>query len=185
MIMSTPTRHGSAIPSAWVQRFAPLICASGSVLDLAAGAGRNARWLAAAGFRVVAVDRDAGVLDIEAAEERQVIDLEEGDWPFLERRFDGIVVTNYLSRPLFPRLCESLALGGVLIYETFADGNQAFGRPTRAEFLLQPGELLRQCGDLRVVAFEDGYTESPKPACVQRICAVRSDTSSGIGRFRL
>lgn len=185
MIMSSPTRHSSAIPSNWVQRFAPLIRTAGTVLDVAAGLGRNARWLAAAGFRVVAVDRDVGVLDIESAEERQVIDLEDGDWPFAERRFDGIVVTNYLFRPLFPRLRESLAMGGVLIYETFANGNEVFGHPARAEFLLQPGELLQQCDDLRVVAFEDGYVESPKPACVQRICAVRADASAEIGRLRL
>lgn len=177
--------HGNTAPSGWMRRFAPLIHASGNVLDVAAGSGRNSRWLAAAGYRVVAIDRDAAVLDIDCAQETLIVDLEQGLWPFPNRRFDGIVVTNYLHRPLFPVLCESVAAGGVLIYETFADGNQLIGRPARAEFLLRRGELLEHCRDLRVVAYEDGYIDSPKPACVQRICAVRVGVTSGVARFGL
>ena len=157
-------------PSAWVLRWAPSI-ARGPVLDVACGSGRNARWLAAQGLDVVGVDREpqviAGVRFVRA-------DLEAGrPWPFADERFAGIVVTNYLHRPLFPHLLAALAPEGVLIYETFMAGNERFGRPSNPEFLLRPGELLAVFGDLQVVAFEQGRTVAPKPAMVQRLCAVQ------------
>lgn len=146
------------------------------MLDLACGGGRHARLLSALGYRVVAVDREPLVrewLDGVAAE-IVVADLEHGDWPFGDRRFAGIVVTNYLWRPLFPALLGALAAGGVLVYETFALGNERYGRPSNPEFLLRPGELLEVvCGRARVIAYEDDYVEHPKPAMVQRICARR------------
>ena len=167
--------HQSLVASAWVTRFAPLIRRTGRVLDVAAGHGRNARHLAALGHSVLAVDRDAaalatlaGIAGIEA----RVADLEAGAWPFAGIGFDGIVVTHYLHRPLFAPLLEALRPDGVLVYETFADGNAAFGKPSRPDFLLQPDELLQRFGaGLRVVAFEQGEVALPFPAVIQRICA--------------
>jgi len=165
-------------PSAWVERFAGSIPSGGSVLDLACGSGRHTRLLAGRGYRVVAVDRDAQAIaalarlpEIEA----RVADLEAGVWPFDDRTFDGVVVTNYLHRPLFPLLLDCIGNAGVLIYETFARGNERYGRPANPDFLLEPGELLRvTAGRMRVLAYEDLFVEQPKPAVVQRICAVRS-----------
>src|SRR5690606_4778421 len=174
--------HSLATPSAWVMRFAPLIGA-GEVLDLACGSGRHAKWLAARGHAVVAVDRDEAALALAAGPGIQTMqaDLEgEGDpaWPFEPERFAAIVVTNYLHRPLFPHMLRSLAKDGLLIYETFAIGNERFGKPSSPRFLLQPAELLQLCAGLKVVAFEDGYVSQPKPAMIQRICATKSDPDS-------
>jgi SAM-dependent methyltransferase len=162
--------------SAWVERFARLI-APGEVLDLACGTGRHARHLAALGHPVTALDRDAAALAQAAGPGITTLqaDLEEerARWPFAPGRFAAIVVTNYLHRPLMAPIAASLRPDGVLIYETFAIGNAAFGKPSNPAFLLAPGELLdvaRQAG-LRVLAFEDGYLDLPKPAMVQRLCA--------------
>ncbi|HJV88310.1 MAG TPA: class I SAM-dependent methyltransferase [Noviherbaspirillum sp.] len=180
-------------PSPWVQRFAALI-PDGEVLDLACGGGRHARLLASLGHPVVAVDRDSAALRSAAGPliETQQIDLEvEGvRWPFSPGRFAGIVVTNYLHRPLLPHILHSLAPGGVLIYETFAQGNEHFGKPSNPLFLLRTGELLELVAGvpghaLRILAFEDGYVESPKPAMVQRICATRADSHLDPQRLRL
>jgi SAM-dependent methyltransferase len=170
--------HDPEAPSAWVRRWAPLVAAGGRVLDVACGTGRHARWLAGLGCEVLAVDRDpaaraalAGVARVEVV----IADLEGAPWPFEPARFDAVVVANYLHRPLFPRLLEALREDGVLIYETFAAGNERYGRPSNPAFLLQPGELLDVVkGRLRVIAFEDLYVPDPKPAMVQRICAVNS-----------
>lgn len=173
-------------PSRWVSRFAPLI-PSGLVLDLACGGGRHARLLAALGHTVLAVDRDAAALSavqhaVDAAGlaiTTRCVDLELQDaslqsgWPLSGPQFSGIVVTNYLHRPLLSMLLESLVDGGILIYETFAADNGRFGKPSNPAFLLAPGELLTVVGSdptLRVLAYEDGYTDDPKPAMVQRIC---------------
>lgn len=169
----------AAEPSAWVARFAGLIAPGGTVLDLACGHGRHARFLEAGDWRVMAVDRDAAALaglaghsGIEAVE----ANLESGAWPLGTRRFDGIVVANYLHRPLLPVLADSLEPGGVLVYETFARGNERFGRPSNPDFLLAPGELLELArGKLRVVAYEDLVVEAPRPSAVQRLCARRED----------
>jgi len=166
--------------SPWVRRYAPLI-PGGDVLDLACGNGRHTRHLAALGHSVVAVDRDPDALALAAGPDITTsnIDLEEAGaaWPFGPARFAGIVVTNYLHRPLTAAMIASLAPDGVLIYETFADGNAQFGKPSNPDFLLQPGELLdwaREHG-LCVVAYEDGVVDAPKTAMVQRICAVKPD----------
>ena len=157
-------------PSSWVARWAPLV-ARGPVLDVACGAGRHARLFAARGLEVVAVDRaeqafSGNIRFVKA-------DLEDGSpWPFAGQRFAAIVVTNYLHRPLFGPLAAALASGGVLIYETFARGNERFGKPSNPDFLLQEGELLRAFLDrLRIVAYEDLLVDQPRPAAVQRICA--------------
>lgn len=174
--MSISSHHELETPSAWICRFAPLIHAGGQVLDVAAGAGRHARHLAGLGLRVEVVDRDAealcrlaGVTGVTA----HIADLEHGPWPYAGRQFDAIIVANYLHRPLFPHLLTALAAGGLLIYETFAVGNERYGRPGNPDFLLKPGELLGlAAGRLHVVAYEDLYVDVPKPAMVQRICAV-------------
>jgi SAM-dependent methyltransferase len=155
-------------------RWSRLITAGGSVLDVACGGGRHLRWLAGQGFRVTGVDRDTTALAaLEAIGRTVVADIENGPWPLASERFAGVIVTNYLWRPLWPSLLASLAEGGVLICETFALGNQAFGKPSNPDFLLRPGELLEVCRGLRVVAYEDGVLEAPMRR-VQRIAAVQS-----------
>lgn len=166
----------AAPPSAWIVRHLALVPAGGHVLDLAAGSGRHAKLAAERGFRVTALDRDVSDLrkipNIETIEH----DLEaNAGLPFGTARFDGIIVTNYLWRPLLATLPDMVADGGALLYETFARGNERFGKPSNPAFLLAPGELL-DCvrGRLRVVAYEDGETDIPRPAIVQRIAAIRS-----------
>lgn len=165
--------HDLDSPSAWVARWVALVRPGGEALDVACGGGRHARFLARLGFEVWAVDRDTslfrdkpdGVTLVEA-------DIEAGPWPFPGRRFDAIVVTNYLHRPLLPLLVDSVAPGGVLVYETFARGNERFGKPSNPAFLLAPGELLEAVrGRLQVVAYEELVVQEPKPAALQRICA--------------
>jgi SAM-dependent methyltransferase len=161
-------------PSSWVARYASLIPLPGPVLDLAAGGGRHTRYFKGLGYRVVAVDRDVSKL----ADAQAVIieaDLEGGRWPFEKGVFAGIVVTNYLHRPLFPRIAASLLPGGVLIYETFGLGNERFGRPSNPDFLLKPGELLAfaQAAGLVVRAYACGAVAEPRPAVLQRVVAVR------------
>ncbi len=167
-------------PSAWVHRFAPLIPAGGAVLDLACGGGRHARYLAGLGYRVEAVDRAAesiaALQDIPGIQAR-CADLENGPWPYIGRQFAGIVVTNYLWRPLLPLLLRSLELGGVLIYETFMVGNERFGKPSNPTFLLRKDELRHLVQQhLDIVAFEQGEIDTPRSAVIQRICAVRGGT---------
>lgn len=168
--------HGPSQPSPWVRRFAPLVPAGSPVLDLACGRGRHSRLFLERGHPVLAVDRDlAGLDDLRENPRLEALacDLEEGTLPaFFQRRFGGIVVANYLYRPLFAPLAAALAPGGVLIYETFAKGNERFGKPSNPDFLLDPGELLTVfIGRLRIVAFEDVVVEEPRPAAVQRLCA--------------
>jgi len=152
-------------------RWAPLIT-HGTVLDVACGAGRHARLFLERKLKVVALDRDAQ--DIPGARFIRA-DLEGGKpWPLAGERFEGIVVTNYLYRPLFPVLLESLAEEGVLIYETFMAGNERFGKPSNPAFLLRPGELLEAFRGLAVKGFEEGERMSPKHSMIQRLCAVRA-----------
>ena len=162
----------SAAVSAWVSRWAPLV-RRGPVLDLACGEGRHSRYFLEKGFDVHAVDREPR--SIEGARFLQA-DLEDGSpWPFAGQRFGAVVVTNYLYRPLFPAIAECLAPDGVLLYETFMAGNEKFGRPANPAFLLRPGELLQAFPALTVAAFEQGVVQTPKPAAVQRLCAVRGE----------
>jgi SAM-dependent methyltransferase len=163
-------------PSAWVARWARSI-PPGETLDLACGGGRHARLLAALGHPVLAVDCDAAALALAAGPgiTTQQFDLEQegATWPFAPGRFAGIVVTNYLHRPLFAQLAQALAPDGMLVYETFAMGNERFGKPSNPAFLLAPGELLDVASrhGLRVLAYEDGSIATPRPARVQRLCA--------------
>lgn len=164
-------------PSTWLRQWAGHIPAGGRVLDLACGSGRHTRYLASLGYRVEAVDMDAsrltGLARIPGVSVRTA-DMEQGPWPYAEAQFAGIVVTNYLHRPSFPNILSGLTPGGVLICETFAVGNERFGRPSNPNFLLLPGELLEVVrGKLRVIAYEDVQVSQPRPAALQRICAVR------------
>ena len=166
--------HGTRHPSPWVLRFLPLIRRGGRVLDLAAGDGRHSRLLLDRGSTVCAVDRDISALRPLAGPRCKVrqVDLETGAaWP-LGGWYDGIVVTNYLHRALLPAISHALAPGGVLIYETFAQGNERFGRPRNPDFLLHPGELLEAFRTLTIVAFEQGEISIPRPAVIQRLAAV-------------
>ena len=170
--------HGTESPSAWVRRWSHLVPPGGTVLDVACGHGRHMRWFAGRGQAVTGVDRSpdaiAAVAGLGTAVEA---DIENGPWPFADAVFDAVVVTNYLWRPLLPTLVASVADGGVLIYETFADGNQTVGKPSRPDFLLQPGELLRACDGLHVVSYENGFCDAPE-RFVQRIAAVRKRPSA-------
>jgi SAM-dependent methyltransferase len=169
--------HGSAEPSEWVQRWSHLVAPGGTVLDVACGSGRHLRWFAERGHTVTGVDRDPVALS-QTAEHGEAIaaDIENGPWPLGERQFDAVVVTNYLWRPLWPQLLASVKPGGVLIYETFAHGQASVGRPSRPEFLLQPGELLRVCAEWHTVAYEHGVLSEPT-RFVQRIVAMPSPDS--------
>ena len=164
------------VPSDWVRRFAALVPVGANVLDLAAGGGRHARWLAERGCRVTAVDRDAAALATMkgvAGIETRVLDLEGPDWPLGGEQFDAVVVANYLYRPRFAELFELVRPGGLLIYETFMLGNERFGKPSNPDFLLRPCELLACLPEgWSVVAFEQG--EVGRPAMIQRLCASRS-----------
>jgi SAM-dependent methyltransferase len=167
--------HAEPRPSEWIRRFAPLVAPGGRVLDVACGGGRHTRLFVERGCTVVAVDREPRLepdLLSNARVHLRVADLEQGPWQLDGERFDAIVVTNYLHRPLFPHLLAALAPRGVLLYETFAAGNAAFGKPGNPSFLLAPRELLDAFAALRVIAFEDGYEETPRPAMVQRIAAM-------------
>ena len=172
------TLHTLSAPSPWLVRWSDLIKPGARVLDVACGSGRHLQWFAQRGCVVTGVDRDiasarqaiSGAALIEA-------DMEQGPWPLMDggqpTQFDAVVVTNYLWRPLMATLIQSLAPGGVLLYETFASGNETVGRPARPDFLLRDGELLEICGALRVIAYENGFLAAPE-RFVQRIAAVRN-----------
>jgi SAM-dependent methyltransferase len=177
--------HPGGDPSPWLLRWAHLIRPGGNVLDVAAGGGRHSRWLAANGFAVTAVDRDAEAMAaLEGVTETLVADLEGAAWPLAGRRFDAVLVTNYLWRPLFPAIVAAVDAGGVLLYETFAAGNETVGRPARPDFLLVRGELLVAATGLQVVAFEDGFLVDPD-RFVQRIAAVRTPAGRSPARHPL
>jgi SAM-dependent methyltransferase len=185
--------HLDAPPSAWVLRWQHLLAPNTHALDLACGPGRHSRALLSAGCTVTAVDRDAQALSFlkkstpaEWAQRLHCVlaDIEDGPWPVADEAdaggFGAVVVTNYLWRPLWPRITAAVGPGGVLIYETFAQGHETIGRPSRPDFLLRPGELLEVCADagLRVVAFEDGFepaaaVNAGNARFVQRVAAVR------------
>ena len=183
--------RGSPGVSAWVRRWSHLVPPGASLLDVACGSGRHVRWFAQRDCRVTGVDRDAIAIEpLRAIAEIVVADIEGGPWPFAARSFDAIVVTDYLWRDRLPELLATLAPGGVLIYETFAAGNETVGRPSNPQFLLHPGELVRAAATLHVVAFEDGFepASNDRPErFVQRIVAVRASPAPPAAprRFRL
>jgi SAM-dependent methyltransferase len=177
--------HGTEAPSSWITRWSHLVPAGGAVLDLACGRGRHMRWFADRGHRVLGVDRDADALaTLRGVGEALQADIENGPWPLAGRQFACVVVTNYLWRPLFPQILQAVAPGGVLLHETFAQGNETVGKPSRPDFLLRPGELLAAYAGLRVVAYEDGFLTEPE-RFVQRIAAVREGADPMRKRYTL
>ena len=173
---------GADEPSAWIVRFASLVPPGGPVLDVAAGGGRHVRFFLGRGHPVTAVDRDlSGLADLRGDAGLGIVeaDLEDGSpFPLKGREFAAVVVTNYLHRPILPDIVAAVAPGGVLIYETYARGQERFGRPRNPDFLLRPGELLDAVrGSLRVAAYEDLVVDGDGPRAVQRIAAVRADES--------
>ena len=177
--------HGTEKPSAWLQRWSHLIAPGSTVLDVACGAGRHMHYLAALGHHVTGVDRNPEAVAM-AQRSGEVIcaDIENGPWPFDGRTFGCVVVTNYLWRPLLPTVVASVAAGGLLIYETFAAGHESVGKPSRPDFLLQTGELIKATEGLRTVAYEDGFETSPD-RFVQRIVAVRDESPKTLQRWTL
>ena len=168
--------HRALAPSPWIRRFVSLVPPGARVLDVAAGHGRHARLLAAQGARVHAVDNDAAALAALAGADRittQVADLEAGPWPYADATFDAIVVVHYLHRPALGELLRVLKPDALLLYETFATGNEAYGRPSNPAFLLRENELLDVVRErLSVIAFEQGRIDGDRVAVIQRIAAV-------------
>jgi len=166
------------IASAWILKFAARLAPGARVLDLACGNGRHSKALASLGCQVDAVDCDptcgtllAGVPGVSFA----CLDLESAHWPIEAGIYDAVVVCRYLYRPRLAALAAALRPQGLLLYETFAMGQERFGRPTNPDYLLQPFELARTFAPLlHVLAFEDGVLPGPPPARVQRLCAVRT-----------
>ena len=194
----SPDQSANQLPteepiSPWIERWSHLLPPQSSVLDVACGRGRNSMWFARKGHLVWAIDQVAQLTPpVPTGINFVLADIESGPWPLCDtkdpsnlRQFEAVIVTNYLWRPLFPTLLASLKPGGVLLYETFAEGNAAFGRPARPDFLLQPGELLRHCNTLHTIAYENGLIKSADGTpqkIVQRIAAVRlasPDPASG------
>lgn len=177
--------HGTENPSAWLQRWAHLIAPASRVLDVACGAGRHMQYLAELGHTACGVDRNPQALALAQAHgEVTCADIENGPWPFAGQTFGAVVVTHYLWRPLLPLIVQSVAPGGVLIYETFAVGQETVGKPSRPDFLLQPGELLQASHSLHTVAYENGLEAQPQ-RFVQRIAAIRSASPDGVPRWHL
>ena len=172
--MTATVLHGQEPVSSWVARWSHLVSPNATVLDVACGHGRHMRHFAGLGHAVTGVDRNPeAIAAVHQWGDALCADIENGPWPLQGRQFDAVVVTNYLWRPLWPQILDSLAPNGILIYETFATGNETVGKPSRPDFLLQPGELLKVCQGLRIVAFEEGFLTSPD-RFVQRVAAVRS-----------
>ncbi len=182
--------HGTEKISPWVARWSHLVKPGGSVLDVACGAGRHTLYFLKQKCHVAGIDIAQSALDLIAKqlglmEQKRCrliqADIENGPWPLQDAQFDAVIVTNYLWRALLPTLAESLAEGGVLIYETFASGNETVGKPSRPDFLLKPGELLSFCAEqkLRVIAYEDGFSEQPE-RFMQRVVAVRENSASNL-----
>ena len=180
MISSTPVlaatlpdSHGAQAPSQWIARFAHLVRPQGQVLDIACGLGRHMRMFHAKNHDVTGIDKAQAAIDAVANLGPAIqADIENGPWPLPGQQFDAVVVTNYLWRPLWPQILDSVKPGGLLLYETFAQGNEAFGKPSRADFLLAPGELLQVCNGWQIIAYEHGQLRQPERV-VQRIAALK------------
>ena len=177
--------HGAQAPSAWITRFAHLVRPQGTVLDLACGMGRHTRYFSASNHALTSVDKSQeATQSIADIAETITADIENGSWPLAGRSFDGVVITNYLWRPLWPQILASVKPGGVLLYETFGHGNEAYGKPSRPDFLLAPGELLQVCAGWTIVAYEHGVLHQPGRV-VQRIAAIKPADSAANTAFPL
>ncbi|MDM0107852.1 class I SAM-dependent methyltransferase [Variovorax sp. J22R24] len=170
--------HSTLAPSPWIVRWSHLLAPGATVLDVACGSGRHMHWFAELGHPTTGVDRSPEAIAAAAPFGRTVLaDIESGPWPFAGQAFGGVIVTNYLWRERLADIVAAVAPGGVLLYETFAAGNETVGKPSRPDFLLQPGELLVACAGLRVVGYEDGFLAAPD-RFVQRVAAVRPSGAS-------
>ncbi|MEG0938177.1 MAG: class I SAM-dependent methyltransferase [Comamonas sp.] len=170
--------HGAQAPSAWITRFAQLVRPQGTVLDLACGMGRHTRYFSTSNHVLTSVDKaQEATQSVADIAETITADIENAPWPLTGRSFDGVVITNYLWRPLWPQILDSVKPGGVLLYETFGQGNEAFGKPSRPDFLLAPGELLQVCAGWTIVAYEHGQLRQPDRV-VQRIAAIKPGADS-------
>ena len=185
-MLLTPDPHGALqAPSPWIVRWSHLVPPAGAVLDVACGAGRHMRWFADRGHPATGVDRSGDAVQAASRHGRVLqADIEDGPWPFDGQHFAAVVVTNYLWRPRLPDIVAAVAPGGVLLYETFAAGNETVGRPARPEFLLRRGELLSLAAGLEVVAYEDGFLDQPE-RFAQRIVARRARAGEAPRRLRL
>ena len=173
-----PDTHGAQAPSSWITRFAHLARPQGQVLDIACGLGRHMRLFHAQNHSVVGIDQAQAAIDAVANLGQAIqADIENGPWPLPGQQFDAVVVTNYLWRPLWSQILDSVKPGGLLLYETFAQGNEAFGKPSRPDFLLAPGELLKVCKGWTIVAYEHGQLRQPERV-VQRIAAIKPGADS-------
>ena len=177
--------HALSAPSTWITRWSHLLAPDCAVLDVACGSGRHLQWFAARGHAVWGVDKDVAAARAHVPGAQLVeADIENGPWPLNTpngtRQFGAVVVTNYLWRTLLPTLLQSLSPGGLLLYETFAAGNETVGRPARPDFLLEPGELLQVCAGLQIVAYENGYLPNPE-RFVQRVAAFAPALPVGSG----
>ena len=185
MISSTPAlaatlpdSHGAQAPSQWIARFAHLVRPQGQVLDIACGLGRHMRLFHAKNHGVTGIDKAQAAIDAVANLGPAIqADIENDPWPLPGQQFDAVVVTNYLWRPLWPQILDSVKPGGLLLYETFAQGNEAFGKPSRADFLLAPGELLQVCNGWQIIAYEHGQLRQPERV-VQRVAAIKPEAEN-------
>lgn len=171
--------HDLGPVSDWIERWTHLVPPHGTVLDIACGRGRHMQWFSEKGHPTFGIDRSPEAIHAAASFGEAVLaDIENAPWPLLKdgqaRQFDAVIVTNYLWRPLFPVLIQSISPGGLLIYETFAKGNETVGKPSQPDFLLHPAELLQTFENMHIIAFEEGFLENP-PRFVQRIVAVHPD----------
>lgn len=170
--------HTTSAPSEWITRWQHLLPTHSRVLDVACGSGRHVAYLAGLGHQVTGLDRDAAALaQLPASATAVVADIEKADWPLPGQQFDAVVITHYLWRPLWAQILGSVQPGGVLLYETFGQGNEAYGKPSRPDFLLAPGELLQVCAGWSIVAYEHGLLHQPERV-VQRIAAIKPGDSA-------
>jgi SAM-dependent methyltransferase len=181
-MQTTSPQHALSPVSPWIERWTHLVPKQAGVLDVACGSGRHLQWFSSRGHAVTGldIDVDAARTAVPAATLVRA-DLENAPWPLMKTgqpdQFGAVIVTNYLWRPLIPTVIQSLAPGGILMWETFASGNETVGRPARPDFLLRPGELLAACQGLHIIAYENGAQVNPS-RFVQRIIAIRPDTAT-------
>ena len=164
-------------PNKWVECYSSLIPSGGSVLDLACGSGRHTGMLLNKGYQVTAVDIDTTLIKQNFSNKNLNIvkcDLESlSFWPFEKNSFLGIIVVNYLHRPLFSKIIESLREEGVLVYQTFADGHSRYGKPKNPDYLLKRGELKTVFDSMKIISYQHGYLSYPSQSIIQRICCVK------------
>ena len=169
-------------PSSWIMQQAERWPNGSKILDFASGYGRHSMALSSSfpgRFEILATDYNHAALRELAAQFPNVktlhTDLENTNiWPFADHDFDVVLVTNYLFRPRLPELFRLIRNEGFLAYETFADGNGTYGRPSNPNFLLNDGELPACLpNDFEILDYFHGKIDQPRPAIIQRLAAKR------------